>query len=95
MYTTSTHALAEEGQLLEQLMSSMGFCTEVEEDLIDATTGISGSGPAYMFMALEAQADGRVKKDLPWHLAVQFEARLPAGCQDGAGLRAASRPAQE
>ncbi|XP_040823991.1 pyrroline-5-carboxylate reductase 2 isoform X2 [Ochotona curzoniae] len=47
VYATGTHALVEDGQLLEQLMSSVGFCTEVEEDLIDAITGLSGSGPAY------------------------------------------------
>lgn len=48
VYATGTHALVEDGQLLEQLMSSVGFCTEVEEDLIDAVTGLSGSGPAYV-----------------------------------------------
>ncbi|XP_011853347.1 PREDICTED: pyrroline-5-carboxylate reductase 2 isoform X2 [Mandrillus leucophaeus] len=47
VYAMGTHALVEDGQLLEQLMSSVGFCTEVEEDLIDAVTGLSGSGPAY------------------------------------------------
>ncbi|XP_044772374.1 pyrroline-5-carboxylate reductase 2 isoform X2 [Neomonachus schauinslandi] len=47
VYATGTHALVEDGRLLEQLMSSVGFCTEVEEDLIDAVTGLSGSGPAY------------------------------------------------
>lgn len=36
MYATGTHAQVEDGRLLEQLMSSGGFCTEVEEDLIDA-----------------------------------------------------------
>ncbi|ELK13707.1 Pyrroline-5-carboxylate reductase 2 [Pteropus alecto] len=70
------------------------FCTEVAEDLIDGATGISSSGPACVFMALDPQADGRVKMGLPWHLAVPFGARLARGCQDGAGLRAASRPAQ-
>ncbi|KAM9002777.1 pyrroline-5-carboxylate reductase 2 isoform 2-T2 [Sarcophilus harrisii] len=48
VYATGTHALVEDGKLLEQLMSSVGFCTEVEEDLIDAVTGLSGSGPAYV-----------------------------------------------
>lgn len=48
VYATGTHAKVEDGKLLEQLMSSVGFCTEVEEDLIDAVTGLSGSGPAYV-----------------------------------------------
>lgn len=48
VYATGTHANVEDGKLLEQLMVSVGFCTEVEEDLIDAVTGLSGSGPAYV-----------------------------------------------
>ncbi|KAF3846313.1 hypothetical protein F7725_003391 [Dissostichus mawsoni] len=47
VYATGTHAKVEDGQLLELLMASVGYCTEVEEDLIDAVTGLSGSGPAY------------------------------------------------
>ncbi|XP_072475536.1 pyrroline-5-carboxylate reductase 2-like isoform X2 [Notamacropus eugenii] len=52
VYATGTHALVEDGKLLEQLMSSVGFCTEVEEDLIDAVTGLSGSGPAYALLGV-------------------------------------------
>lgn len=48
VYATGTHAEVEDGKLLEQLMASVGYCTEVEEDLIDAVTGLSGSGPAYV-----------------------------------------------
>lgn len=48
VYATGTHAQVEDGRLVEQLMGSVGFCTEVEEDLIDAVTGLSGSGPAYV-----------------------------------------------
>lgn len=55
VYATGTHAQVEDGRLLEQLLSSVGFCTEVEEDLIDAVTGLSGSGPAYV---RTAGADG-------------------------------------
>uniref|UniRef100_G3TRK6 Pyrroline-5-carboxylate reductase n=1 Tax=Loxodonta africana TaxID=9785 RepID=G3TRK6_LOXAF len=65
VYATGTHAKVEDGRLLEQLMSSVGFCTEVEEDLIDAVTGLSGSGPAYAFTALDALADGGVEMGLP------------------------------
>lgn len=48
VYATGMHAEVEDGKLLEQLMASVGYCTEVEEDVIDAVTGLSGSGPAYV-----------------------------------------------
>lgn len=54
VYATGTHAEVEDGKLLEQLMSSVGYCTEVEEDLIDPVTGLSGSGPAYVSACLFA-----------------------------------------
>lgn len=79
VYATGTHAQVEDGRLVEQLMSSVGFCTEVEEDLIDAVTGLSGSGPAYAFTALDALADGGVKMGLPRRLAVRLGAQALLG----------------
>ncbi|XP_031723792.1 pyrroline-5-carboxylate reductase 1a isoform X2 [Anarrhichthys ocellatus] len=85
VYATGTHAQVEDGSLLEQLMASVGCCTEVDEDLIDAVTGLSVSGPAYMshlnnaFTALEALADGGVKMGLPRRLAVRLGARALLG----------------
>ncbi|KAK7803059.1 hypothetical protein U0070_001882 [Myodes glareolus] len=84
VYATGTHAQVEDGRLVEQLMSSVGFCTEVEEDLIDAVTGLSGSGPAYVriglaFTALDALADGGVKMGLPRRLAVRLGAQALLG----------------
>ncbi|XP_072501469.1 pyrroline-5-carboxylate reductase 1, mitochondrial [Notamacropus eugenii] len=79
VYATGTHAQVEDGKLLEQLMSSVGFCTEVEEDLIDAVTGLSGSGPAYAFTALDALADGGVKMGLPRRLAIHLGAQALLG----------------
>ncbi|XP_009277744.1 PREDICTED: pyrroline-5-carboxylate reductase 1, mitochondrial [Aptenodytes forsteri] len=79
VYATGTHADVEDGKLLEQLMTSVGFCTEVEEDLIDAVTGLSGSGPAYAFTALDALADGGVKMGLPRRLAVRLGAQALLG----------------
>ncbi|XP_061703059.1 pyrroline-5-carboxylate reductase 2-like isoform X2 [Syngnathoides biaculeatus] len=79
VYATGTHAEVEDGKLLEQLMASVGYCTEVEEDLIDAVTGLSGSGPAYAFTAVEALADGGVKMGLPRRLAVRLGAHALLG----------------
>lgn len=79
VYATGTHAQVEDARLLEQLLGSVGFCTEVEEDLIDAVTGLSGSGPAYAFTALDALADGGVKMGLPRRLAVRLGAQALLG----------------
>ncbi|KAK1163768.1 pyrroline-5-carboxylate reductase 1b [Acipenser oxyrinchus oxyrinchus] len=79
VYATGTHAKLEDSMLLEQLMASVGFCVEVEEDLIDAVTGLSGSGPAYAFTALDALADGGVKMGLPRRLALRLGAQALLG----------------
>jgi pyrroline-5-carboxylate reductase len=60
-----THATQEDVQLAMEIFSSIGKCIFLKEnDLMDAITGLSGSGPAYIFLIVDALADAGVKMGL-------------------------------
>ncbi|KAJ4978320.1 hypothetical protein NE237_009100 [Protea cynaroides] len=64
-----TTATKEDGELVANLFGAIGKIWTVNEKLFDAVTGLSGSGPAYIFLAIDAMADGGVAAGLPRDLA--------------------------
>jgi len=69
----------EDKEVVEILMNSIGTCYECKEELIDPFTGVSGSGPAYVFMFIEAMADQGVKQGIPRDIAIKFAAQTVMG----------------
>jgi len=70
---------AHDQELVQAMFGSVGRVAVVDEALMDAVTGLSGSGPAYIFMAIEALADGGVKMGLPRAVAQLLAAQTVLG----------------
>lgn len=73
------HATPEDLALATAMFDSVGLTTVVDEYLLDAVTGLSGSGPAYIFLIIEALSDAGVKVGLSRHQALQLAAQTVLG----------------
>ena len=70
---------AEEQRIANIIFESVGKIVTVEEHLMDAVTGLSGSGPAYVYVMIEAMADGGVKMGLSRPVAELLAAQTVLG----------------
>jgi len=78
-FTSGSLASARDKQTAQQLFSAVGEVVEVSETLMDAVTGLSGSGPAYVALLVEALSDGGVAAGLPRALATQLALQTVRG----------------
>lgn len=69
----------EERELCMKLIGSFGMAQEIPEKLMDAFAGVSGCSPAFVFMFMEALADGGVAAGLPRSQAYAFAAQAVMG----------------
>jgi len=78
-YSVGPKATAADGELVGKLFRSVGNAFAVPENLLDAVTGLSGSGPAYVYVMIEALADGGVRVGLPRDIALSLAAQTVFG----------------
>jgi pyrroline-5-carboxylate reductase len=78
-FAASASATPDDVQFVEGLFNSLGIAYTLPERLLDAVTGLSGSGPAYVFVMIEALSDGGVRMGLPRDVATKLAAQTVFG----------------
>ncbi len=78
-FALGSHSRPEDAAWVQQLFESVGVAFAVKEPLLDAVTGLSGSGPAYGYLMIEALSDGGVAAGLPRDIATRLAAQTLLG----------------
>ncbi|MGO8744753.1 MAG: pyrroline-5-carboxylate reductase [Thermoguttaceae bacterium] len=81
-YCLGETATAGDGELVKRMLQAVGIACQVEEKLLDAVTGLSGSGPAFVYVMIEALSDGGVRMGLPRQIATVLAAQTVRGAAE-------------
>mmetsp|Transcript_16155 Transcript_16155/g.44735 ORF Transcript_16155/g.44735 Transcript_16155/m.44735 type:complete len:286 (+) Transcript_16155:129-986(+) len=69
-------------EIVAKLLGAVGVAKKLKEVLLNAVTGLSGSGPAYVYLFIEALADGGVRSGLPRDVAMELAAQTVKGAAE-------------
>jgi len=72
----------QQAQLAQQLLESTGIAYRLPESQLDAVTGLSGSGPAFVYIMIEALADAGVRMGLPRNVSLELAAQTVRGAAE-------------
>ncbi|MCF7669668.1 MAG: pyrroline-5-carboxylate reductase, partial [Verrucomicrobia bacterium] len=78
-FAPGRNANSADTELVRKLLSSVGRAFELPEPLLDAVTGLSGSGPAFAYMIIDALSDGGVAAGLPRNVSTSLAAQTLLG----------------
>lgn len=78
-FALGAHATQDDADFAEKLLGSIGVVYQVKEALLDTVTGLSGSGPAYVYTFIEALADGALLEGLPRDQALALATQTVLG----------------
>ena len=92
-YSLGATATAADSDTVHQMLAAVGTAWEVPEKFLDAVTGLSGSGPAFVYTMIESLSDGGVLMGLPRDLASALAAQTVAGAAEMV-LTTGEHPAQ-
>lgn len=79
VYVRGKAVTQDDCSVTQKLLEAIGTCEEVAESMMDPVTALSGSGPAYIFVLIEALADGGVRMGLPRDLAYRLASQTVLG----------------
>ena len=78
-FALGEHADDEDSRTCQSIFECVGLAFQIRESLLDAVTGLSGSGPAYVFMFIEAMSDGGVRMGIPRDVSMKLAAQTLFG----------------
>ncbi len=82
LYAVNAAVTREQETDFSAMMAQAGALDRIDEGIMDAASAVSGCGPAFVYMFIEALANGGVSCGLPWEKAVAYAAQTAAGAAE-------------